>query len=119
MNWIVQNWLDALFTVVAAGMLAAIRHVNRKQVKTVERQTAVKNGVVALLRDRIVQAYNHYMTAGRWPIYARDSVYELFAQYKSLGGNGTVADLLDTLKKLPTDDGWPGQDNQKGGVKHE
>lgn len=62
----------------------------------------MKAGTRAMLRNQIVQSYNHYIDKGEWPIYARDSVMELYTQYKALGGNSTIPDLIEDLKALPT-----------------
>lgn len=69
---------------------------------------ALKMGVQALLRDRIIQAYNHYRDKGEYPIYARQNVESLYKQYHALGGNGVVTGLVRTLDDLPTERGGGG-----------
>ena len=87
LEWIARYWLEALFGVVVA----------------VKRLGAVELGVQALLRDRIVQTYNHYHEKGYWPIYARENFDALYQQYRALGGNGAVESLCGILKELPTE----------------
>lgn len=98
-EFIAQYWLEVIFSVVLAGFGLAYRAL----AKRVKEQDAIKQGIVALLRDRIIQAYNHYMDKGYCPIYAQDNLHMLFEQYHSLGGNGTVTNLVGELKKLPTE----------------
>ena len=60
-------------------------------------------GVQALLRDRIIQAYNHYTDKGYCPIYGLENVESMYRQYHALGGNGAITELVDRLKELPTE----------------
>lgn len=66
-------------------------------------QKALREGMVALLRDRIYQAHNQYIHLGYFPIDAREVVEDMFKQYKALGGNGIVAHLKEALDALPTE----------------
>lgn len=98
-EFITHYWLEVIFSGVLAGFGVAFRVLSKR----VKEQDAIKQGIVALLRDRIIQAYNHYMDKGYCPIYAQDNLHMLYEQYHSLGGNGTVTNLVGELKKLPTE----------------
>lgn len=89
-----RYWLEALCGLLASGLALAF-----------QRLVAIRHGVKALLRDRIVQAYAYYTDRGYCPIYARDTIEELYLQYHRLGGNGTVTKLHDRLCALPTKEG--------------
>ena len=67
-----------------------------------ERDMALQMGVRALLRDRLYQAHDYYMEQGYYPIHARENVEAMYTQYKALGGNGTVTNLVHELDSLPT-----------------
>lgn len=67
-----------------------------------ERNSAIQLGVLALLRDRLYQTHFHYMEKGFYPIYARENVDSMYKQYKALGGNGTITNLIQELNTLPT-----------------
>jgi hypothetical protein len=56
----------------------------------------------ALLRDKMIQMYNHYMERGGMPIYARESLDKMYQQYHKLGGNGAIEPLVEKLYSLPT-----------------
>ena len=56
-----------------------------------------------LLRDRIIQAYNHYTEKGYCPIYSRENIEKMYTEYNHLGGNGTVTELVDRIRELPTE----------------
>lgn len=62
---------------------------------------ALKEGVQALLRDRIIQAYNHYSDKGWIPIYATESIEACYKSYEELGENGVIDNLMSQLRELP------------------
>lgn len=67
---------------------------------------ATQAGLRSLLRDRLIQAYNHYAdTKGYCPIYARENITLMYDSYHNLGGNGTITELYKKLMKLPTEKG--------------
>lgn len=64
---------------------------------------AVKAGVQALLRDRMIQAYNHYyVDKGYMPIYAKESFENIYNAYHDLGKNGVMDDIDEKVMSLPT-----------------
>lgn len=108
------TWLPALisgaFTVVVAMIeaRAAQERKTEKQAReeaTMQREhnKAVDNGVLALLRDRIIERYNHYMEQGYIPIYGLENVLSMYEAYHALGGNGTVTKLIEVLRELSTE----------------
>lgn len=99
MDWILTYWVEALFS----GMVGFGVIEYKKLLLKFKEHDAVKLGVQALLRDRIYQMYTHYMDKGFFPLYARENVSALFCQYKLLGGNGMIDDLMEKLMSLPTE----------------
>ncbi|MFQ9892423.1 MAG: hypothetical protein ACLRWH_04500 [Emergencia sp.] len=98
MEWIAKYWLEALF----GGVIAVMGVCWKKLSSRAKKQDAVGLGVQALLRDRIIQAYNHYTEKGYCPIYGLENVEEMYNQYHALGGNGTITELVERVKELPT-----------------
>ena len=98
MNWLTQELIDIAISLLVAGTGAGVIYVLKKVMSIIN----VKRGVTALLRDRIVESYNHYADKGYCPIYARENIQALFDEYKALGGNGAVENLVGKLKALPT-----------------
>lgn len=99
-EFITRYWLETLF----GGLIALLGIGYRILYKRVKEQEAVKLGVQALLRDRIVNAYNHYIEKGYCPIYGRENVEAMYIQYHNLGGNGTITELKRKLDQLPTEE---------------
>lgn len=62
---------------------------------------ALKAGLQALLRDRIIQAYNHYVQDKGWiPIYAKESIDACYKSYEALGDNGVIDNLMQQINEL-------------------
>lgn len=98
-EFIVKYWVEFAFGIATTIMGVVMKKMARK----INEQEAIKLGVQALLRDRIIQAYNHHCERGFCPIYARENIHQLAEQYFNLGGNGVVHSLLDKLEELPTE----------------
>ena len=74
---------------------------------------ALKAGVQALLRDRIIQAYNHYVCEKEWvPIYAKESIDACYKSYEALGNNGVIDNLMQQLNELQN---YPPKDKRMRG----
>lgn len=65
------------------------------------RYKAIREGLRAILRDRILTSYKHYEKKGFAPIYAVENVENMYKAYHDLGGNGTVTSIYNDFKKLP------------------
>lgn len=90
------QWLTILgVPSLLAGLLAFIR------VQLAENK-AVKLGIQALLRDRLLQSFKFYEARG-WANYdEKSNVSNLFTQYEKLGENGVMQDMFENFKQLPT-----------------
>lgn len=97
-EFIIHYWLEVAFGVAVSSMGYIIKGISKKM----HEQDSLKMGLQALLRDRIIQSYNHYNDQGYVPIYARENLDELSKEYFNLGGNGVVHQLMDKLEELPT-----------------
>ena len=64
---------------------------------------ATAEGVKALLKDRLLQGYKHYINDVHWADeHDRDNMKSIHDQYHALGGNGDMNDLRKTFRHLPT-----------------
>lgn len=59
-------------------------------------------GVQALLRDRLLQAFNHYLARGWISASERDNVDNMYVQYESLGENNVISDIYNQVRALPS-----------------
>lgn len=91
LDFMLQYWLGLILTTLTSCIVALALMV-----------IGLFGGVRALLRDRIIQAYHHYMEKGCCPIYAHENIERLYKAYRRLRGNGTVTKLVDEIRGLPS-----------------
>ena len=89
------QWLCLLGTPsVLAGLYACARVQLR-------REKALRLGLQALLRDRLLQAFRYYAARGCADYSEKANVDNLMAQYEALGANGIMTDLYARFRELP------------------
>ena len=68
---------------------------------------AVKRGIQALLRDRLLQGYKYYRHQGWADEDDRTNLENVYKQYHALGANGVMDDLRARFIALPPDPPQP------------
>jgi hypothetical protein len=97
MNEVVVYGINLLVGGLAGYMIKKIRTVNQEN-------EAIKTGMQAMLRDRMIQTYNHYYyDKGYMPIYAKQSFENVYNAYHNLGLNGVMDDIKRKVMALPTE----------------
>lgn len=91
----IYNWLT-LFGI--PGLMAALWAF---VVGLWKQNKAVKLGLQALLRDRLLQAFTHYEQAGYADYDEKTNVTNMFTQYESLGKNGVMNKRYEKFMNLP------------------
>ena len=79
-----------------------IGFISTKLKKNKKKDKAIEEGVQALLRNELIRRYREYKAKGEMTILDRENMEAMFKQYKNLGGNGTVKELMDELLEVPT-----------------
>ena len=64
--------------------------------------TATMLGVQALLRDRLLQAFNHYLARGWIGADDRSNIDNMYVQYEALGPNNVISDIYNQVRALPS-----------------
>lgn len=90
----IQTVANVLLSMLVSYLFALYRQKKKEN-------EALKAGVQALLRDRIIQAYNHYMDKEYIPIYALESIEACYKSYEELGENGVIDGLMEQIRELP------------------
>ena len=67
-----------------------------------EQNKATQLGVQALLRDRLLQAFEYYLARGWISAGERDNVDNMYKQYEALGENNVISDIYDQVRALPS-----------------
>ena len=89
------QWLCVLGIPSLIATVLGYVGVQYKQIK------AIKLGLQALLRDRLLQGYKHYISQGYADLDDRSNIENVYTQYKALKGNGDMRDLRRTFRHLP------------------
>ena len=90
--------LNSVINVVFGGVITLLITMYKQKKK---QNDALKAGLQALLRDRIIQAYNHYVQDKGWiPIYAKESIDACYKSYEALGDNGVIDNLMQQINEL-------------------
>lgn len=63
----------------------------------------VEKGLQCLLRAEIIRSHEKYIDRGKCPLYAKESLTQVYDSYHALGGNGTVTRLYNSCLDLPTE----------------
>ena len=75
----------------------------RKQNEELEKQNkAIMLGVQAMLRDRLLQGYRHYIDKGFAEYDDRENLENIYTQYHALGANGVMDDMRNQFRGLPS-----------------
>jgi len=93
---LVIKWLVPFILGTVATYLIGIIKKDRNK------DRAMENAVQALLRNELVRRYREYKTKGEMTILDRENIEHMFEEYKNLGGNGTVKELMDELLEIKT-----------------
>ena len=80
------------------GMIAGLLGFIRLQMK---QNRAVKDGLRAILRDRLLQDFRRCAAQGHADSDERQNFENMYVQYHSLGGNGVMDDIRRKFFDLP------------------
>lgn len=96
-DFIVKYWLECAF----AAVTGAFTWAYRKLKKRVDEQELIKQGVLAILHDRLFQAGRHFISQGDISLEELKNIEYLYRSYHALGGNGTGTEIWERIKDLP------------------
>ena len=98
--------IELLITIVIAifasdGFWSYIRSRSEKKDST---KSAIEEGLLALLHDRIYELSQFYILSGYITFSEFDNLSYLYKPYENLGGNSNAHDLYMKCKDLPRKD---------------
>ena len=89
-DWIIKYWVQWLFGLICAALLAGYRHLAKRVKEQEEERKAIKAGLLAILHDRLYAECSRCLAQG-----------SIYRSYHALGGNGTGTELYNRAKGLP------------------
>lgn len=104
-TFVVEYWLEVLFTAFGAVMIAWIKRVNGKLKHKQLEQDALRNGMIALLHSKLTEICGNYLKLGYIPVEESEDVLNevklLYEAYHGIGGNGTGTMIYEKFTALP------------------
>ena len=105
MDIIQENFIELGFSIALAISTLLIGFLVgkiRNQAKcNAEKDKAVEEGILSLLRAHIMEIYDKSMERGYVHIHTLENVLGMYERYHTLGGNATITKMVEDLKKLP------------------
>ena len=95
---------EVIFTAFTGFLAGAYRSLSRRIKAQEDERKAVKEGLLAILHDRLYQACLHYISQGWIDDDGLKNLEYLYRSYHKLGGNGTGTELYNRAKALPIRD---------------
>lgn len=96
-EFFLQYWLEFLFGTVITGLTFCYNRLSKK----FKDQEAIKEGLIAILHDRLFQSGMDFIEKGEITISALDNFEGIYTAYHSLGGNGTGTEIYERVRELP------------------
>jgi len=96
-DWIIKYWVQELFALIIAVLGWCVKKLRTKKTE----YDVLREGILALLHDRLYQACSFFIARGWASLEDRDNLEYLYRPYKALGGNGTGENLYQEVLKLP------------------
>lgn len=100
-DWIVKYWLEVGFGALCAVVAGGFKLMYSKIKADIDERNALKDGVLALLHDRLYQGCNYYIGRGDITASEMQNMEKLYNGYHGLGGNSTGTELWNRAKELP------------------
>ena len=105
-QWLCLLGVQGVITLVLSWVISKKLNTADAKAEQAKRETAaIAEGVKALLRDRLLQGYKHYIEKGWADMDDRANMENVWRQYHALGGNGNMNDLRRTFRHLPMAEG--------------
>ena len=104
-----MNWWDIVKAAGIPALLLGVIITSWIQIR------AVKKGVQALLRDRLIQGYKYYRNQGWADENDRSNLENVYIQYHALGANGVMDNLRTKFLDLPLGPQNPAPQTQAAG----
>jgi len=99
-EFICTYWLEVIFSLVISGLSFALSLVVASVKKKSKEQDAVKEGVVAILHDRLFQSGMYFINKGEIGLSELRNIERMYEAYHNLGGNGTGTEVYERVREL-------------------
>lgn len=96
MDFIIKYWLEVLFGAILLFLSFGFKQLK----KEFQEQADLKEGLIAILHDRLFQSGMFFLNKGEISITELNNIEEMYKAYHKLGGNGTGTEIYERVKEL-------------------
>lgn len=100
LDFIKEYWLEFAFTLIVSLLSILVKRLYNKFKQEITTQKLLKEGMLAMLHDRIYQLCTVYIDRKSITIDELENLEYLYKSYHNLGGNGTGTSLFERCKTL-------------------
>ena len=100
-QFILRHWLEVAFASICGIIMTFYKKLSNRVKQKIKEQQLLKDGVLAILHDRLYQSCRLHIKQGCINVEALRNVEYLHKSYHNLGGNGTGTELYNRVKALP------------------
>lgn len=111
MDFIKEWWLDAFFGIILCTLTFTVSQLKIKLKENKTKNTALENGIKALLHERIMVVGKYHIEKGYCTPEEFEEFEELFKPYEGLYGNGSGTRMYHNVRKLPSSPPQPQGDD--------
>ena len=104
LEFIMKYWIEFSFGLVISFITFLCKRINYYY----KVMNSTKNGAKVLLKGEIIRRYNEYKKIGCLSLFDKETITELYEEYKNLGGNGIIEDMIDDISEIPLTKGCGG-----------
>ena len=105
MEAFLQIIIPTLSVVLTTIVTYFFKNIKDKNKQIAANEEALKFGLLALCRDRILQGYRYYKYKGGISTQDFETMTKLYNAYHVLGGNGTITKVFEKINDLPIKEG--------------
>lgn len=99
---VTKYWMEYLLGIVASGLGIAVKMLYSRFKVFNKKQTALEEGISALLQDRLQEKCRNYLDVKKCcPLDERDTLERIYKSLEALGSTQTDKDLYNRCLKLP------------------
>lgn len=104
MEWL-SVFLPSLSSLLSGILLYKFKELrtegSKEQAERAKKHEALVDGVVAMLRDRLIDVMDYYLSLGWVPHHKAEAVNKMYLAYHGLGGNDIVTQTYRQFTTLP------------------
>lgn len=100
-DFVIRYWLEVLFTTIVGTLSFFVKRLYTRAKKEVDEQERIKEGLLAILHDRLYQMCKNYLCQGWITVDDLENLEYVYNGYHNLGGNGTGTELYQRCRSMP------------------